>query len=621
MGMEWAWLLPAVCAGAAVAIVVAGRVLPGKGGVLAILAVGTAFALFWFVTADLLKDGAGSFERTWFEAGDTRIPLGMTVDALAIIMLGLVSAVALAVQVYSLGYMRGDARFGWYFAVHSLFAAAMLGLVLADNLLVFYVLWELVGLGSYLLIGFWYERRSAAEAAKKAFITTRIGDVALLTGILVLFKVTGTFSMSEIFAQAEAGEISRTSLNLSGALIFLGAAGKSAQFPFHVWLPDAMEGPTPVSALIHAATMVAAGVYLVARMAPLLVFAPGVLDFIAYVGLVTAFLGGVLALVQNDIKRALAYSTISQLGFMMLALGGIGFAAGIFHLLTHAFFKALLFLGAGNIIHDTHEEQDMRKLGGLRRRMPFTYVMFVVASFALIGLFPMSGFFSKDEILVALDGRNTAWYAAGLTASALTALYSARILFMTFSGRPRSEAAEKAHESPISMLLPMFLLMVPAAGLGLLALPWGGYEGIGSFLVFPPGGAHDYEFHGSIFWPSLAIAWVMFGVGRLLYFRRGGLAPSLVQVRFPRLYQALENKLYIDHAYQWTVDHVVLVFSRFIALFDRQMVNDTAVDGTGRITILSGRVLRSTQTGFVSNYVLTVALSAFVIILVVITSS
>ena len=620
LGMEWAWLLPAICAGAFVAITLVGRWLPGRGAPLAIAAVATAFALFWFVANDVVDLGPGMFERTWFQAGDAHIALGMTVDQLAVIMLGLVTAVSLAVQVYSLAYMRGDSRFGWYFAVHSLFAASMLGLVLADNLLVFYVVWELVGLCSYLLIGFWWERRSAAEAAKKAFITTRIGDVALLSGILLLFKVTGTFELSEIFRQASAGEISHTAINLSTALIFVGAAGKSAQFPFHVWLPDAMEGPTPVSALIHAATMVVAGVYVIARMAPLLVFAPGVLDFIAYTGLVTAFLGGVLALVQNDLKRALAYSTISQLGFMMLALGGLGFTAGIFHLLAHAFFKALLFLGAGSIIHAMHEEQDMRKMGGLSRRLPVTYVTFVVASFALIGLFPMSGFFSKDEILVALNDRNSLWFVAGLAASALTALYTARMLFMAFSGKPRSEAAERAHESPITMLAPMAALAVPAAGLGLLALPWLDFDGIGSFLFFPPGGAHGYEFTASVFWPSLVVAWAMFILGRALFVRGDGLAPSLVQARFPTLYRALEQRLYFDHVYQWVVDHVVLVFSRFIALFDRHVVNDTAVDGVGKATALSARLLRYHQTGLVSNYVLAVAVSLFIILLIVITT-
>ncbi len=620
MGMEWAWLLPALCIGAFGVIALLGRQLGGAGSAaLAVGAIATAFALFWFVTADHLDSGAAVFSRVWFDAGDARVLLGMNVDQLAIIMLGLVTAVSLAVQVYSLRYMSGDPRFGWYFGLHSLFAAAMLGLVLANNLLTFYFVWELVGLGSYLLIGFWHERRPAAEAAKKAFITTRIGDVALLSGILLLFKVTGTFEMDEIFAQAAAGDISATSLNLSAALIFIGAAGKSAQFPFHVWLPDAMEGPTPVSALIHAATMVAAGVYLVARMMPLFDAAPGVLLFVSYIGLTTAFIGASLALVQNDIKKVLAYSTISQLGFMMLALGSLGLAAGIFHLLAHGFFKALLFLCAGSVIHAMHEKQDIREMGGLRTRMPFTYVAFVLATFALVGIFPTSGFFSKDEVLVAvLDGRGAVWYVAGLVAAGMTALYIGRLLFMVFSGQPRSDEAQTAHESPPAMVLPMLALMVPAAGLGLLALSWGDYGGFGTFLFFAPEGPHGYELRGWVFWPAFALAYVALAAGRLLYFRPRGLAPSIVQSRLPWLYHFLEKKLYMDHAYQWTVDRVVMVVSGATAWFDRKVVNNAGVDGSGKLTVMSGHLLRYHETGLVSNYVWAIAASATLILVVVV---
>ena len=300
--MEQAWLLPALCMGAFAVLALGGRWMKPAWALLAVAASTACFVLFWPVMAHMVTDGPRSFSWLWFEAGDVRIQMGMTVDALTVVMLGLVTAVTLAVQVFSLGYMRGDPRFVWYFALLSFFAAAMLALVLTDNLLVFYVTWELVGLGSYLLIGFWYERRPAAEAAKKAFVTTRVADVALLTGILVLFKAAGTFELAEIVTGAQAGTISHTSLTLGGTLIVIGAMGKSAQAPFHVWLPDAMEGPTPVSALIHAATMVAAGVYLVARMLPVLESSPGVLQFLALVGLITAVLGAVLAFVQNDIK-------------------------------------------------------------------------------------------------------------------------------------------------------------------------------------------------------------------------------------------------------------------------------------------------------------------------------
>ena len=620
MGIEWAWLPPALSAGAFVGILLLGRYMPLKGAPLAVAAIAAGFALFWFFAADVVDNGAASFERLWFEAGDISVSLGMTIDELALVMIGLVTAVSLAVQVYSLSYMRGDPKLGWFFAVLALFAASMLALVVVDNLLVFYVLWELIGLCSYLLIGFYSERRSAAEAAKKAFIVTRVGDVALLIGVLVLFEAAGTFSMHEIFALAEAGEIGPTSLNLSAALIFIGVAGKSAQFPFHVWLPDAMEGPTPVSALIHAATLVIAGIYFLARLSPMLIHTPGVLAAIAAVGLFTAFLGAVLALAQNDLKRALAYSTVSQLGFMVLAMGSFGFAAGIFHLLTHGFFKALLFLGSGTVMHAMDDELDMRKMGGLRRAMPFTFVLFAVGTLALAGLFPLSGFFSKDEILLGvLDGRNGWLLAAGLAASGLTALYAARMLFMVFAGEPRSDAARHAHEAGPLMLAPMAALAIPAAGLGLLALNWGDFGGIGSFLHLPAGGTHHYELNHAVFWPSLIVAFGLFIVGRFIYAPRGGgPAPSLVERRYPRLYALVANKFYLDELYQWAVDNVVLAASRFIAVFDRRVVNDTGVDIPGKATALAGRALRYHETGLIGTYILTIAVTAAAAIIVLV---
>ncbi|MBI3743481.1 MAG: NADH-quinone oxidoreductase subunit L [Chloroflexi bacterium] len=625
MGIEWAWLLPAMCAGAFGVVALFGRWLPGRGSYLAIGAIGVGFVLFWPIMADVVRHGSDSFFRTWFDAGDTRVRLGMTVDELTVVMLGLVTAVALAVQVYSIGYMRGDPRFHWYFAAHSLFAAAMLGLVLANNLLVFYVLWELVGLGSYLLIGFWYERRSAAEAAKKAFITTRIGDVALLIGILALFKATGTFELTGqggIFEQIAAHKVSLTQLNLAAVLMFIGAMGKSAQFPLHVWLPDAMEGPTPVSALIHAATMVAAGVYLVARMTPLYVAASsGVQDLVAAIGLITAFVGASLAMVQNDIKKVLAYSTISQLGLMFVGLGSLGVTAAIFHLLTHGFFKALLFLSAGSVISATHEEQDIRTMGGLWNKVPITWVAFTIGALALAAIYPLSGFFSKDDIMGAVfDHRNGAWFAAGLIVAAMTAAYAARLLIMVFFGKPRSENTEHAHESPAVMTLPLAALVIPAAALGLLALPWGSYDGIGSWLFVAPLTPKGYLFHAKVFWPSLVVALGAFALAARLLYRREGLAPSYVQARFPAFYRILENKFYLDAVYQWVVDHVVLVCSRFVAMFDRKVVNDTAVDGTGRITRWSAMVLRYHETGIVSTYVMTVAISAMAIVLIVLTT-
>ena len=471
--MDWAWVIPALSASAFFLVVILGRHLPGQGSFISVTAIFLGFLLFWYVLLDLLElpeGGSSSFSINWLTVGDTSIAWGVLVDRLSVTMLGLVTFVAFVIQVYSLGYMRGDPRFGWYFAAHALFAAAMLALVLADNLLFLYISWELVGLGSYLLIGFWYERRSVAEAAKKAFITTRIGDVGLLIGIILLFKATGSFEISTIFHAAQQGGIGQGTLTAAAFLIFLGAMGKSAQFPFHVWLPDAMEGPTPVSALIHAATMVAAGVYLVARMLPLFELAPNVLLTVASVGLFTFVFAGTLALVATDLKRVLAYSTVSHLGLMMLSLGAFGWAAAIFHLVAHGVSKALLFLGAGSVMHALNDETDIRKMGGLRRRMPVTALTFVIGAAALAGIAPLSGFFSKDEILLAVvDHRNPVFIAVALLAVVLSALYMARVTLLVFFG-PTKPETEGAHESPLVMTLPLVALAFFRADGGLSSL-------------------------------------------------------------------------------------------------------------------------------------------------------
>ena len=383
-------------------------------------------------------------------------------------MLGLVTFVALMVQIYSLGYMKGDPRLGWYYAVHALFAGSMLTLVLADNFLMLYVAWELVGICSYLLIGFWHERPAAKEAAKKAFIVTRIGDVGLLVGILLLWREVGSFSMSEAFNAASSGAMSEGVTTVAALLILLGAMGKSAQFPFHVWLPDAMEGPTPVSALIHAATMVVAGVYLVARAFPIFQAYDGdALLAVALVGLVTALMSASIALVSVDLKRILAYSTISHLGLMMLSLGAFGYTAAIFHLLAHGFAKALLFLGAGSVMHST-EAQDIRQMGGLIKVMPITAIVFSVGALSLGGIPLLAGFWSKDEILNAVSqNRNPAFIVLALAVAFMSAFYMARAMFVVFFGRLR-QGLEQVHESPWLMTVPMIALAVLAVMGGLI---------------------------------------------------------------------------------------------------------------------------------------------------------
>ncbi len=618
-GMEWAWLAPVLCLGAFVIITLWGRRLPQGGAYVAISATGIGLLLSLFVLRDLLFSHPRSFGFTWFEAAGTRLEIGMILDPLSVLMLGVVGLVALVVQVYSLGYMHGDPRFSWYFAAHSLFAAAMLGLVLADNFLLLYMAWELVGLGSYLLIGFWYERRSAAEAAKKAFITTRIGDVGLLIGILMLFNVTGTFSISRTLEAAAAGDIAAGTLTAATLLIFLGAVGKSAQFPLHVWLPDAMEGPTPVSALIHAATMVAAGVYLVARTFPLFQAAPGALEVVALIGLFTTLLAATMALVMTDLKRVLAYSTISQLGFMMLALGSLGYTAAVFHLMTHAFFKALLFLGAGSVLHSTGK-MDIREMGGLRRRMPITTITFAIAALALAGLPPLSGFFSKDEVLGAVyQNQGPIIFGLTLLAAFLSALYMARLLFVVFGGKLKP-ANDHIHESPLVMTLPMMVLGLLALVSGLAAMNWAGpllglpaqYQGIGSFLFL-----HEAEaFHArpALMLSSTAIALLGLFGGWAIY-SRGWIRPEAISRRFAPVHRVIENKYYLDDFYGGVTNRVVLAFSNLVALFDRLVINDRGVNGTAGLPVLAGGKLRYHLTGKLYNYGLAMAAGIVLIIL------
>ena len=612
IGVQWAWVIPALSASAFFLIVVFGRFLPGRGAFISIAAIFLGFLLFWPVLADMLDKGAASFSITWLTVGDTRLTWGVTVDRISTTMLGLVTFVALLVQVYSIGYMKGDPRLGWYFAVHGLFAGAMLALVLADNLLFLYVAWELVGLGSYLLIGFWFERRSATEAAKKAFITTRIGDVGLLVGIILLFTETSTFDISTIFHVAQQGDISDGVLTAASLLIFLGAMGKSAQFPFHVWLPDAMEGPTPVSALIHAATMVAAGVYLVARMMPLFELAPAVLLVVATIGLVTFVLAGGLALVATDIKRVLAYSTVSHLGLMMLSLGALGVAAALFHLVAHGLSKALLFLGAGSVMHGTNGETDIRKMGGLRKRMPITAVTFVIGAASLAGVVPLAGFFSKDEVLLAvLDHRSPVFVVVALAAVVLSALYMMRVTLVVFFGNVKS-GTESAHESPLVMTVPMLLLAFFAVTVGVIAFGWtDSYRGFGDYL------AGEGPFHVE---PWLTAASLLLALGGLglgwLYYGSGRLSHRAAADRLPMLHRALVNGYYLDRLYQWVIDRVVLTLSRFIALFDRIVVNDTGVDGTAVTVMLSALRVRYVQTGKMYNYGAAMALGIVALVLV-----
>ena len=606
--MEWAWLIPVFGFAAFGVIALGGNALPWRGRYLSILAIAAGFALFWFVLLDFIERGGGfhRFGVDWFETGGVTVAWGIIIDPLTVTMLALATFVALAVQVYSLGYMAGDKRIGWYYAVHSLFAAAMLTLVLADNLLLLYFAWELVGLCSYLLIGFWHERRSAAEAAKKAFVTTRIGDVGLLIGIILLVVHTGTFDITEILARATnpapGEELSNALITGTALLLFLGAMGKSAQFPLHVWLPDAMEGPSPVSALIHAATMVAAGVFLVARMLPLFEASGAALEVVAVVGLVTGLVGATLALTSTDLKRILAYSTMSHLGFMMLALGAGGFTAAIFHLVAHGLAKAMLFLGAGSVMHALDDETDIRKMGGLRRLMPMTALTFTIGAAALAGIPPLSAFWSKDEMLLAVHGGlHPVYLILFLAAIGLSALYMARAVRLAFYG-PLNDAARRAHESPRVMTLPMLLLASLTLVVGFFALPLGaGYEGIGTFLLQAGEKSHPFTLNAWLTAASVVLAVGAFAGGWRLYDKRADVVTS-ARERFAALHRALERGYYLDTGYQWVIDKVVMRAGSTVALFDRRVVNDGGVNGPGEGTVFAGRQLRRHVTGLFADY-------------------
>ena len=613
-GANAAWLIPALSIVAFPTTVFLGRFLPGKGSFISILAIFLGFILFWFVLFDFLSGNSVPLhvDIDWIHIGFWKITWGFLVDRISIVMLGLITFVALLVQIYPLQYMKGDNRYGWYFSLHAFFAGSMLLVVLADNLLFLYFAWELVGLGSYLLIGFWFDRRSAAEAAKKAFITTRIGDVGLLIGIIILFKATGTFHISSIIHVAQNGGISDSTIMWSSLLIFLGAMGKSGQFPLHVWLPDAMEGPTPVSALIHAATMVAAGVYLVARMMPLFDLVPEMQLIVVITGLFTFIFAGFIALVMTDMKRILAYSTISHLGLMMLSIGTGAMGAALFHLVVHGISKALLFLGAGNVMHSTNDETDCWRLGGLKSKMPITAGIFLIGSLSLAGIAPLSGFFSKDEILSSVyQEMGLGFLIVTLAGGFVSALYIARLFLITFTGTSRTDAAKNAHESPVLMLFPVVMLTIVAIFLGMVAIPMGEFKGFTSFVE------QESKFHiiPSFLVVSLLIAILGVVVG-WLYYGKSRLSHKSVALRLGFMYKGALKGFWIDAIYQFVIDRIVLESGRLIATFDRIVINDTGIDGSAKSVLLSALKVRLIQTGKIYNYGTAMAFGVFLAVIV-----
>jgi NADH-quinone oxidoreductase subunit L len=521
-------------------------------------------------------------EVTWINIDDVfAVRLGFVLDGLSKTMLLLVSGVGLLIHIYSLGYMRDDEGKSRYFAALSLFMFAMLGIVLSNNFVMIFIFWELVGFTSYVLIGHWFERDAAAEAAKKAFITTRIGDFGFMLGILMVWMSTGSIVFHDIALQLPKITGHPDYLTAAALLIFCGAVGKSAQFPLHVWLPDAMEGPTPISALIHAATMVAAGVYMLVRVSFLIQLSPPALMIIAWIGTITALLAALMATQQNDIKRILAYSTLSQLGYMVMAVGLASNEAAMFHLFTHAFFKALLFLAAGSVIVALHHEQNIWKMGGLAKNLPITFLTFSVGALALIGCPPFSGFFSKDAILALAYERNVSIFAFGLITAFLTAFYVLRLLIVAFVGKPRSDLARASDESPIVMTGPLIVL-------ALLAFLGGTPFFAKSFLPLP----HEIS---ALAVPLLAM---------IALFAGGGLAIWLYRNRTndPLDVDLFRRGFYIDEFYDWLIDRTQELLARISAFCDRWIIDGGAVRGASGGTWGFGALLRMLQVGNLQAY-------------------
>ncbi len=629
---SYVWLIPVLPLAAFVITIIFGRWwIKGSAHWLPILAMAGSFGLSLaaFIQIRGAEEPVVVELWRWFSVGSFQVPFAFQVDQLSAVMLLVVSGVGLLIFIYSRGYMRGDSGYYRFFAYMSLFAFSMLMLVLASNYLLLYFGWEAVGLCSYYLIGYYYHKPEAAAAGKKAFIVNRVGDFGFGLGVMLIFVTFGTLDYVGVFEQVAAGSAGQAALIGIALLLFMGAMGKSAQFPLHVWLPDAMEGPTPVSALIHAATMVTAGVYLVARSSVIFASAPSALLVVGAIGTFTAIFAAVIGICQKDIKKVLAYSTVSQLGYMFMALGVGAWAIAIFHLVTHAFFKALLFLGAGSVIHSLGGEQDMDKMGGLARRIPVTYYTLIAGALALSGIFPFAGFWSKDDILGAVwrDGKYLFW-AVGLIAAFITAFYTFRMIFLTFFGKPRmdEETEKHVHESPWSMLVPLIVLAVASLLGGFLGLP-GKLGAIQNFLepVFAPANAIlGIEEHSltaldySLMVISLLVAMAGIALAWFVYVRRAATLPALLGARLRPLYTVVWNKFYVDELYAATFVRLAVDGSRWVwHKFDEGVV-DGAAHGVAWLWQRAGTGLRPLQTGKVQNYLLGMFIGVFVIVTLVV---
>lgn len=569
-----------------IVILFAGRKSPDKMPFVAIGAIATSFVLSVIVFTRVQGGEMIDKSYDWFISGSQQLSVGVLIDPLAAVMLLVVTSVATLVMIFSYGYMHGEERVNWYFSAISLFSTAMLALILSNNFLQLLISWEIVGVCSYFLIGFYYKTDDAAYASKKAFIVTKIGDVGMIVGIILIFITFGTLHFGSVFNEAHIA--SKSLITVIALLLFCGAIGKSAQFPLHVWLPDAMAGPTPVSALIHAATMVAAGVYLVGRSMPLFEVSGSALTFVAYIGAITAILAATIATAVVDIKKILAYSTISQLGYMMIGLGVGSLSAGMFHLFTHAFFKALLFLGAGSIIHALHT-QDIREMGGLISKMKVTVVTFILGSLALAGIPPLSGFWSKDEILTeALHHEYYLIFGVGLVVAFLTAFYMSRLCFLAFFGKPHEihdhhdehgwHDEHKVHESPAVMTVPLGILAIGAVFAGFWGSPLTHHAF--TFFLHPESGEIKPDY--MVMAGSIIVAVSGIFAGYMIYVKKV-ISPANLAV-FKPVTNILINKYWFDEIYHFIFVKPCIGLSRAFAWFDLKVV-DGIVNGVGWLSV------------------------------------
>ena len=567
----------------------------------------------------------------WISVGSLQIPFQYQIDQLSLIMLLLVTGVGFLIHVYSIGYMHHDENVGKFFSFLNLFIFSMLLLVMGANFVILFIGWEGVGLCSYLLIGFWNKNTAYNNAAKKAFIINRIGDLGFLLGIFLIYLTFNSVQYAEVFQKASLGEFGTYGVGVCTAitlLLFVGAMGKSAQLPLYTWLPDAMAGPTPVSALIHAATMVTAGIYMVLRANVLFTLAPETLEVVAIVGAATALFAATIGLAQNDIKKVLAYSTVSQLGYMFLALGVLGYSSALFHVLTHAFFKALMFLGAGSVIHAMSNEQDLRRMGGLRKALPITFLTFLIGCLAISGIPPFSGFFSKDEILSHAYEHNKALWAMGLLTAFLTAFYMFRLLFLAFFGEFRGTAEQKhhLHESPASMTLPLIVLALLAAVGGFMGAPMltGGHHYLAEYLapiftysqrLLPAAFSAEPDHNTELMLMGLSVAAGLLGIilAYVFYVARAQ-RPAADEASRSAPERLVYHKYYVDELYNTLFTRPIMALSTGLHRFVENGIINPIVGGFGRMVNGGGQLLRYVQTGAVETYLILMVIGIVLIL-------